>query len=434
MHLSPKVIWPCFVLVACLFITGCIDPCLADKSGCAAAITELDPAAQTNNDPAMPIAAATAAAFIRADFAPQELVEPLPWLTLSEENPVIAEESFTLTASAAHTITVSVAGSTVLFYLFSLDAPLTVTLVDPTGWVITPEVAAATGYERVIYGAGRGNPLTAHGFSAQYQVLNPAIGDWQVIITSAETNSGGLYATVRAPWQLRGRLEQLTYPPGEPVTVRASLEEYGQSQVGALITGTLHLPDGATQLLTFTDDGRQGDLTPQDGNFAAQFMAPATPGRPRINLQATYEAVVATAFVGVDVLGPTATLHRVSGERLVDTNGNGLANALEIDLVLDVQTAGDYDFQAALVNSTGAPLTLMEFLIVRGRPLATGLQTVTLSFKGQAIRRAGSDGPYVLSNLFISYREPTLPALFMVDMAENVHTTAAYMVNHFEGE
>lgn len=410
-QLSPQWLLRFLLIVVFLFLTGCIDPCRIQGAACAPAIDHqgsINLLASPTTTPATP--------------------EPIAWIEPSPIDPTVIEASFPLSTGEQRTIDVPVTGS-FLFLIVYGAMPLTITLVDPTGWVITPENALTE--PTIRYQRQQGYLMVREGLSHLYQIAKPVTGEWQIILTTATVNKVSLYGTVRSMWQVRSQFDKASYRPGDLVTVQAMLAENDRPQIGAMITGSVSLPDGAHLPLTFADDGSPGDVTAQDGRYTAQFMAPGYNSHPQIDLRAHYEAVVRQESTTIQVVGPTATLQQVSAERAVDTDGNGLYERLEIDLLLAVQSAGSYEIQGELVDSNGQKVA---FAMIEQpfNTIAVGLQTVTLVFDGAWLHAANSDGPYTVSNLRLKYTDPAVYFPFSVGTYENVYATAAYSVNQFE--
>lgn len=409
-----------------LCLTGCIAPCAIKGADCAPSSADQGSIKLLPSATPAPV---TSAGATKTEPSNTELTEPAPWIEPSPLNPTIIQDSLTLAPGETRAVTVPVNGSVVLFFLHGAQ-PLTVTLADPTGWVIDAAVAAQQPM-RIMHYALPGNMFSAAGWSVQYQVVKPVTGDWQVIITTEAANRLILYGAVKSSRQIRIKFDKASYRPGELVTVEASLEEDERPQIGALITGTLILPDGAQFPLSFADEGAQGDVTAQDGLYTAQFTAPHYNSRPELDLHATYEDVLRKERTDIEVVGPTATLQQISGERAVDTNSNGLYERLELDLLLAVQTAGAYEFQGTLVDNSGKQLAF-AMSEISFNALTTGMQTVTLAFDGAMLHSAGRDGPYTLTNLLIKHTDRTVYASFTVGFQQNVYTTATYDHRQFE--
>lgn len=81
----------------------------------------------------------------------------------------------------------------------------------------------------------------------------------------------------------------------------------------------------------------------------------------------------------------------------VDTNGNGKFEFLDIDLPVNFQYNGSYQWSASLVDSAGVTI------VAAGNQDAfdSGAATLTLRFDGTAIAQNGVDGPYFVRSLLI---------------------------------
>ncbi|MCE7979545.1 MAG: hypothetical protein DYG89_00015 [Caldilinea sp. CFX5] len=429
MPLSPQSRRSFLLTVVLLLLTGCIDPCVIKGAACAPTTGDQSSINLLTKPTATSAPMVTPAPPVMTEPSHATLTEPMPWIDPSFD-PTVVEESLTLSAGEERTIPVMVNGS-FLFLLLYGAMPLTITLVDPTGWVITPERALIE--PSVRYRSQQGYLMATEGWSYLYQIANPVAGEWQIVLTTEAANKVSLYGTVKSAWQVQIEVDQAAYRPGDLVTVQARLTDGDRLQIGATITGTVILPDGAHFPLTFTDDGTQGDATAQDGRYTAQFTAPGYNSHLQIDLRARYDGVVRQESTSIEVVGPTATLQQISGERAVDANGNGLYERLELDLLLAVQSAGAYEFQGTLVDSSGKPLAFALRAIVFNA-LPTGLQTITLTFDGAMLHGAGSDGPYTLTDLVIKYSDQTVYAPFTVGVHQNVYTTATYNRHQFEDQ
>lgn len=424
LRFSPQWLLRFLLTVVFLFLTGCIDPCVIKGATCTPTINHqgsINLLTSPTPTPAPIVPSATPGT---------TTPEPIAWIEPSAIDPAVIEESLPLTAGEQRTIAVPVTGSFFFLIVHSI-MPMTITLVDPTGWVLTPESAPTE--PSVRYNSKQGFLMLREGRSHFFQIANPVAGAWQIILTTAAANKVILYGTVRSAWQVQSKFDKSTYRPGDLVTVQAMLAEGDRPQIGATISGTVTLPDGAHFPLTFADDGLQGDATTQDGRYTAQFTAPSFNSHPEIDLHARYDNVVRKERTTIQVVGPTATLQQVSAERAIDTDGNGLYERLEVDLLLAVQSVGLYEIQGELVDSNGQKVA---FSMVEQpfNAVDVGLQTITLVFDGAYLQGAGSNGPYIVSNLLLKYNDPSVYFPFSVGSYQNVYTTTAYDHRQFEAE
>jgi hypothetical protein len=338
------------------------------------------------------------------------------------------EEQGSLAAGMSQTIAALVDGGAYTLFNVLSDVPLTFTLIDPNGRVIDPSVAA--GDPAIAYFAQL-DPESGLFWWYQYLVSNPMAGEWQNVLNAADPVEFSAFTMVDSAVQLHYNTDRYTYAPGEVVTVEAALASANVPILGAQMSGAVQNSDGSQLSLPLYDDGTHGDVTPGDGVFTGQFTAAGATGYASIELSGTEGLVSRNVTTNVAVTAQTAEFQTITAETPVDTNANGLYDMLNLSAQLNVITSGHFEVSATLVDSNDERIASGFFstrLSGLG-PLATGLQTIILSFDGNTIRQHGVDGPYQLTNLTI---RDVSDGSFEVDTANNVYTTAAYQANQFE--
>jgi len=189
------------------------------------------------------------------------------------------------------------------FHIFSIE-PLTATVVTPFGRVIDPSVAERD--PTITYRSVHGNLFNAMGWTTLYWITKPPAGPWQIVLTTPVANDAGLWVSVESQYQLQAHAAEPAYQPGELVTVQASLLHGATPMIGVTITGTVELPDESKVVLPFYDDGTTGDVTPGDGLYHAQFIAPAMNGWPQLHVRAVRGNIARQTEFSVNIVGPTA--------------------------------------------------------------------------------------------------------------------------------
>lgn len=167
----------------------------------------------------------------------------------------------------------------------------------------------------------------------------------------------------------------------------------------------------------------QNNLQRVTAEQAAQFRPPA----------ATAE-VLPTPTPDVEsrrALTPTLRLEAITGERGVDSNGNGRWDALVISVTVAADRSGAYQL--------GGWLQVGEQAVrARTEPFAlkVGRQTVALTFDGQEIGDQGVAGPYQVANLWIAAADQPIPQFMTAEEAlayrDYTYLTAAYKPDQFE--
>lgn len=120
----------------------------------------------------------------------------------------------------------------------------------------------------------------------------------------------------------------------------------------------------------------------------------------------------------------------------VDGDGDGLFEALVIDVEVDVFEAGDYNLGASLSVVDGGGVAHGIDGVQRWLFLEEGVQMVPMTFEGRYIKLSKQDGPYRLLDLWITHiKNPTPMQLRenVIDSREVPYTTAMYGYEQFQG-
>ena len=114
---------------------------------------------------------------------------------------------------------------------------------------------------------------------------------------------------------------------------------------GATVTCTVVRPDGTTQTVALLDDGAHNDGAARDGVYANAFVG-SQYGVYSLSAVATGTAheipFLRTTFSEVQFGSGTAQISGAFSDRGVDTDGDGLYNTLQVDVPVQVATAGEY--------------------------------------------------------------------------------------------
>ncbi len=119
-----------------------------------------------------------------------------------------------------------------------------------------------------------------------------------------------------------------------------------------------------------------------------------------------------------------ARLTGVYADAGIDSNGNGLFDALRLSAGVQVTVSAYYNIVAWLQGASVPDVAWAATAVT----LPTGLQTVNLLFDGKILRSSGVNGPYRI--LRVEIRAADLPE--PVDAAANPYVTAAYAATAFE--
>lgn len=121
---------------------------------------------------------------------------------------------------------------------------------------------------------------------------------------------------------------------------------------------------------------------------------------------------------------------------VVDGDGDGLFETLVIDVEVNVTEAGDYNFGASLSVVDGGGVTHGIDGVQRWLYLDKGVQKVAMTFEGRYIVIAEQNGPYRLTDLWVTHIQNPTPIQLrenVIDQREVPYVTASYGFEQFQG-
>ncbi|CAN2044478.1 triacylglycerol lipase [Candidatus Magnetomoraceae bacterium gMMP-1] len=251
----------------------------------------------------------------------------------------------------------------------------------------------------------------------------------QVPVSASGSNFSGVFSDNGIDTNSNGLFDELLIEVECNITEDAEyilvgeLRSSDDSLIGSL-TNRVQLSPGL-QNIGLAFDGEAIFETGMDGPYSLSLitLAEETPDGDVLPLAELNDAYDTNNYSYRDFERTDAILIKGTGtDRGIDTNGNRLFDQLEVVLDLDMQTSGEYDWTARLVDSNE---TEIGFASNSGW-LADGSVGITLVFDGKAIGQNLIDGPYEITDLLI-FGDAESQVLF------EVYTTTAYSVREFEG-
>lgn len=121
---------------------------------------------------------------------------------------------------------------------------------------------------------------------------------------------------------------------------------------------------------------------------------------------------------------------------VVDGDGDGLFETLVIDVEVDVTEEGEYNFGASLSVIDGGGVTHGIDGVQRWLYLDKGVQKVSMTFEGRYIVVAAQNGPYRLTDLWVTHIQNPTPMQLrenVIDQREVPYVTASYGFAQFQG-
>ncbi|MBC7250775.1 MAG: PD40 domain-containing protein [Anaerolineae bacterium] len=312
-----------------------------------------------------------------------------------------------------------------VFYAKWMDGNLDLTLSDPTGYVITPSVAASD--PNVDYDKGALGAVSL----ATYSMTNTVTGNWSYTVTAP---SGpypilfDLYVIPDSPLVLRASVADW-HPFGAPVVITANLTYSSTPLSDVTVQAHVTRPDESKSTITLHDDGVTPDDTAGDGIYSGTFADTTLGGYYYVLTEAdgmyAAQPYHRTAQEVFTVASQDAALSGAYSDRTEDTNGDGQYEYLIVDVGMNAAQSGDYLVSAVLESVDGQYIDLANASVAS----ASGPLTLSLYFSGDAIRESGIDGPYVVTQVLLLDDA----SLIKLDEAYDAWMTAAYNHDHFGG-
>ncbi len=317
------------------------------------------------------------------------------------------------------------------FELHWTTGDLSLSLQDPSGRRIDP-------------GSGQADPriryVENHGANrlAAYIVSTPLSGPWTLIVQGSDSlpAAGSAFVVMSTSVgraSVTGNINSDPIALGASAVVMGRVAEGGTPIIGAHVTATVSNSDGTIGPVECRDDGLAPDLIEGDAIYSCPIDSLTSPGVQSAEISVDGTRSDGIIFHRTDVLLFTVTstgaaLNSVFADSAVDSNADGVAEDLAIDIGISITQAGDYSVEGELVDQYGG---LIERQSVLAESQDIGTATLTLRFSGTVIRSHGVAGPYVLTRLRLRRADSDLA---QCEYRDNAWTTAAYLPTDFAAE
>lgn len=242
------------------------------------------------------------------------------------------------------------------------------------------------------------------------QLADPVNGDLHVVNSGSSDAGIAVMLMIQTTRTLTITTSSYDYAHGAEVSFDVVLTD---TQAGDTVTAKYRDPDGTLTPITLTPAG--------DGHWTGQFT-PAAGGVYTI-LASVGGSEPRAMSTEVDVASGTVSLSSTFSERLVDTDGDGLANQLVLTPTVTVQNPGRYNVTAYLRDASGAEIDVTGGLV----DLVAGSQPLDFAFDGQSIYKSGKSGPYQLAQVYIES-----PAEITELSVDDMGTTQPYDYRKFQ--
>jgi fibronectin type 3 domain-containing protein len=297
-----------------------------------------------------------------------------------------------------------------LFYLGWSGVAPAFTLTRPDSQLIDPAYASGhpeeVGYESFA-GSSEISPYADYAFPSTQP------GTWQLNLTATGAVDYRVFAALDSGRTLTAQMNADTYQIGDVSTITANLQSSEVGLTGAMVTASIKRADEVVDTVALTDMG--------NGVYSNNYTIPDAPGFLNIDVTATGDDGGTTftrqTHLIASVKDNNLQLTGTYGELPNDDNGDGVYEKLNFTVEVNSASPAEYELSADLKAG--------ELLIAHSQDsfnLVSGLQTITLPFEGDLLRKGGLDGPFTITNLVFTPLDSGIPE----KTADNVLTTSAY--------
>ncbi len=305
--------------------------------------------------------------------------------------------------------------SAAVFTAFTSSTDVQVHLEDPNGNIID---STYSGYNKV---------STFFFTQITFDMTALMTGVWKLVVTS-----GGQPTVISMEATNSTNKSIIAYPTatlslGLPNPISAHFKDGNTPITGGQASVTIYRPDAITEQLTLVDDGTNGDTTANDGIYTGLYNPSLAGNYELITFGTTGQTTVAHKQ-NIMVAPSSASIVGNYNEQVIDTDGDGLYNALTIDVDIDVTNASGFVLSGVLTNASDSIIATASVVTIGANSLSVGTHTLTLYFNGLSIGDAGFDGPYKLQNLTLMDANQAADVAYL----QNPYTTTAYSVTAFQ--
>jgi hypothetical protein len=218
---------------------------------------------------------------------------------------------------------------------------------------------------------------------------------------------------------------------GETIKITGTVKNNSNPVLGVNVVANIILPDNTTETVAMHDDGLDGDVAAGDGIYSANYNNTALSGIYKVHYAASHDisanlpAFSREDFLIATVSVSTSTIVGQFADSVQDSDGDGLFNSLDIDVVLNITETANYRVLGILEDSNGNSIEASSVA-----NLNPGANTVTLNFDGEEIYKNHANGPYKLKTVRLS-EEGNLETM-LVDEYTTPYSTAAYDYQQFQ--
>ena len=307
------------------------------------------------------------------------------------------------------------------------DQPnVSISLLDPLDQVVATTVTSAEPIEGALTFEGQ--------YYARLETEAPIEGEWLAQVTASHEQTI-LTISIQAVTTALLSVDSEPGPhiAGESAVFHAALRQGFWTLQPILMQMDVYQGDNVLNTYQFRDDGVYPDETASDGVYSLAVPDQGRSGLLSGVIQARKGNIQREERTSFSFIQLTAHLIGVTGEALVDEDNDGLAEALAINVGVEVRETGQYILNAYLDDENGQPVayaqinTAFNRLSSGDQVFSQGTHTFQLLFPGSQIRNHGVDGPYFVRLIL----EDIVQGGATVDASSESYQTVPYQVSRF---
>jgi hypothetical protein len=309
--------------------------------------------------------------------------------------------------------------------LISDQSDLSISLFDPSGKTVATQATSPQPVEGALAFEGANY--------ARIDIQTPTEGEWTVSLIAPQSSNYTLLAQAKTATHLNVQVKDYSQNVGETAKIYAALTQGQKLLHPSVVQIELYQAGQPINTFSFHDDGVSPDEKANDGIFSLEVSGQNLVGNLTGEVTAKDGYIQRQGSVSFSFVQPTAKILGVESERLIDENKDGLAEALEIKVKVDIKKTGQYILNAYLDDKNGQPIAYDQInnaldAIVGGEAqLKEGVQSLSLSFSGQQIRSHNTNGPFYIRLILQDQAQGGAD----IDVITKAHTTQPYPITDF---
>jgi hypothetical protein len=265
----------------------------------------------------------------------------------------------------------------------------------------------------------------------EFQIPIPPEGATLQIVANGDAAQVGGQVEYGGELVLDATLPTEPSAPGEPISVTATLKDATGAVVNGVATvakATIHKPDGTESTVTLLDDGQSGDGAAGDGTYGGSILETTTFGRCHVIFTLTTliggEECRRDCVLPVAIDPGGAVISGTPVEYSVDEDLDGLIDAIELEVPISVEVAGDYTIQSLVKTASGDEITAVHTAFTAVN--VPVVELVRLRVKGEVMAAAGISGSLWFDEIELVHGEESIPIAVGAPHSTVAHGAADY--------